>query len=480
MSDPGKATDAWCAGEPAAVLHAVLTGIGTTSTEVLVVLEPLPGPDGEVADLRVVAESGMLARLADGPAVGHRVRELLPADLAERLVTLAGAAHRTGTTSRGDLALLVGEGGAVLVPTSDDTHHLPTGEVLRVPSEGFVLLLGHDVTEARAARRALLASEQRYRRLVEHSSDPILVATAGGTLTYASPAVRTVLRTEPDDLLGRPLSAIAHPDDAAAAEALIAAVVAGPPGTTRTAQLRARDVGGVATWLAVTATDWTDDAAVAGVVLNLRDVTEQRAAQERLRQEALQDPLTGLANRRWFLRALEEAVSRSSRTRAPFAVLVLDVDDFKRVNDAHGHPAGDALLAELASRLTSALRPSDTAARLGGDEFVVVAEDLHAADDALAVARRVRERCSGPYRLAGVPEPVHVSVSIGVATSLDGPQTTPAGPAREGGRGAGAREAAGTPGWRMLHRADAALYRAKRRGRDRVETADPDRPADPV
>ena len=244
----------------------------------------------------------------------------------------------------------------------------------------------------------------------------------------------------------------------------------------------------------MTATNWSDDAAVGGVVLNVRDVTEQRAAEERLQQEALQDSLTGLANRRWFMRALDEAVGRSGRTGAPFGVLVLDVDDFKRVNDTLGHPAGDALLVDLARRLISALRPADTAARLGGDEFVVIAEDLRSPDDALTVARRVLERCTGPYELAGVDAPVR---RLGVDRGGDqrGPGRPPDAGARRrraragrvggvgrvarggpgaGGSGAGpGRRCSTGPTPRCTGPSGSAATASSRRARRAVRTPDP-------
>jgi diguanylate cyclase (GGDEF)-like protein len=229
-------------------------------------------------------------------------------------------------------------------------------------------------------------------------------------------------------------------------------------GASRVAQLRTLDGEGRVGWVAVTTTNWLADDAVRGVVLNIRDITEQRAAEERLQREALQDSLTGLPNRRWFMRALAEAAARSDRTGAPYAVLVLDVDGFKGVNDAYGHPAGDELLAELADRLRTALRPSDTAARLGGDEFVVIAQDLHDAADAVTVGERVLERCSGTYAVSGAP--TAVTVSVGVAVSSD---------AVEHGGPTGDVAARPVDPDVVLSRADAALYEAKRRGRHRVE-----------
>ena len=144
--------------------------------------------------------------------------------------------------------------------------------------------------------------------------------------------------------------------------------------------------------------------------MNLRDVTEQHAAEANLSRQAVQDPLTGLPNRRWFLDALGRAVARARRTRRGVAVLLIDVDHFKRVNDGLGHPAGDRLLVDLAERMTGPLRPEDTVARLGGDEFVILAEDLRHETDALAIAERLAQAATGPYRL-GPALQAHVTLS---------------------------------------------------------------------
>jgi diguanylate cyclase (GGDEF)-like protein/PAS domain S-box-containing protein len=457
------------AHDPAVVLGAVLRAVGTTGVDAVAVLRPVPSPDGGVDDFEIVAETGVLARFAGVPSVGRSVRELLPTDFADNMVAASGAVHLSGQVSRGDLFLAVTAAGVVPVlnPHSEDVR---IAEVVRVPVDGLVVVLGRDVTEARAAQRAREASEARYRRLVEHSSDPILVVSADGVIRYASPAVRTVVHQEPDALVGRRVCAISHPDDAMRCAELLDDAVHAGPGASRVAQIRTRDDDGHVGWVSVTATNWLSDDAVGGVVLNIRDVTEQRAAEERLQREALQDSLTGLPNRRWFMRALTEAAARGERTGAPYAVLVLDVDGFKGVNDASGHPAGDDLLAQLAARLTTALRPSDTAARLGGDEFVVIAQDLHDRADAATVGDRILERCSGTYTVGGTP--TRVTVSVGVAVSADPVDVVDAGgPAAAGaapdGQAAGDAPAHVDPD-AVFRRADAALYEAKRRGRNRV------------
>ena len=370
---------------------------------------------------------------------------------------------------RGDLALALTDDGVVPVIGGAPGGQVHLGEVVRAPVGELVVLLGRDVTAVRAAERAVAASEERYRRLVEHSSDPIVVVAGDGLITYASPAVRSVLHRDPEALVGGRVCAITHPDDCAACAELVAEAAREPTGGSRMANLRTLHPAGQVGWVSVTATNWLDTDAVGGIVLNIRDVTDQRAAEERLEREALQDMLTDLPNRRWLTRALAEAAGRASRTGAPFAVLLLDIDGFKAVNDTFGHPAGDALLRELARRLSGALRPSDAAARLGGDEFVVIAEGLRAPDDARAVAARVLDRCTGTYRIGDTAVPV--SVSIGVATTGD--------PVVPGARGSSApwdgSEGGPQPGAIDTHRlftlADTALYEAKRRGRSRVHVA---------
>jgi len=171
--------------------------------------------------------------------------------------------------------------------------------------------------------------------------------------------------------------------------------------------------------------------------------------QARLEHQALHDPLTGLANRALLLDRIQHALKRAQRRTTGAAVLFMDLDYFKAVNDASGHSVGDQLLLGVAQRLQGVVRPTETIARLGGDEFVVLCEDLRdPVPDALAVAQRVTERLDEPF-VVGDREIV-VAASIGVA---------PAGP--------------GDTAEHLLGRADQAMYRAKQLGRGRVEVYDP-------
>jgi diguanylate cyclase (GGDEF)-like protein/PAS domain S-box-containing protein len=163
--------------------------------------------------------------------------------------------------------------------------------------------------------------------------------------------------------------------------------------------------------------------------------------EERTRHEAVHDPLTGLANRTLLLDRLEHALARSQRERGATAVLFVDLDNFKQVNDVHGHAAGDAVLVESARRLQTAVRPGDTIARFGGDEFVAVCEDIDEAA-ALAVGRRLQEAIQPPFTAGGVEH--RLSASIGIAIGDREPDV-------------------------LLGNADVAAYQAKAAGRGRIE-----------
>ena len=182
-----------------------------------------------------------------------------------------------------------------------------------------------------------------------------------------------------------------------------------------------------------------------GAVVALHDVTERREAESALAHRALHDPLCGLPNRLLLLDRLQAALGRSEREVSHPAVLFVDIDRFKVVNDTLGHEAGDEVLRAVAARLTTAVRPADTVARLGGDEFVVLAEQVTGLDEARAVAARLRDALDQPLTIDGGQ--VRVTLSIGVTLGIGRGETPEA----------------------LVQRADAAMYVAKQAGRDRIE-----------
>ena len=307
--------------------------------------------------------------------------------------------------------------------------------------------IAHDVTARHQAEAALRRSERRFRSLVLNASDIIVVTDARGRVDYASPSVSRVTGDDAEALVGTRSADLVHPEDAARVAAAFAgqAPKAGPHPTV---EFRVRHREGGWRWLEATATNLLDDDAVAGLVVNARDITERKSAEAELAHQALHDPLTDLPNRALFLDRLEHALRRVARSRTRVAVVFIDVDHFKLINDSLGHQAGDRMLQALASRLSLSLRQGDTAARLGGDEFVACLEDLSGETEALEVARRILQATALPL----LPDTTQMvlSSSIGVAIAET------AVPAAE-----------------LLADADLAMYAAKERGRNRIELFDP-------
>ena len=180
-----------------------------------------------------------------------------------------------------------------------------------------------------------------------------------------------------------------------------------------------------------------------GIVCVAQDITERKLLEEQLTHQALHDPLTKLANRVLFRDRVEHAINRAMRKSSPVAVLFLDLDNFKSVNDSLGHAAGDELLVSVTERLNACLRSSDTPARLGGDEFAVLVEDMDRDDDAIFIAERVRSVLRTPFAICGTE--VFIGSSIGIAISGND-RLTPE---------------------ELLRNADVAMYMSKSNGKDR-------------
>jgi diguanylate cyclase (GGDEF)-like protein len=211
------------------------------------------------------------------------------------------------------------------------------------------------------------------------------------------------------------------------------------------------------------------------------DVTGHKQAEQELLRMALHDELTGLPNRALLVDRLGHELAR--RDRAPVAVLLLDLDQFKAVNDALGHSLGDRLLQQVASRLVDAVRPFDTVARLGGDEFALVCPDIGDAGGAAAVARRVERALATPIDLAGLEMTVTASIGLAVATPAKDRPTKGHPPTDHPPTDQPVQDPTQVPGRpgspepelpdQLLREADAAMYAAKRQGRARFEVYDP-------
>ncbi len=311
-----------------------------------------------------------------------------------------------------------------------------------------------DVTAEHRARQAAAAalkqrqaSEQRFRSLVSRSADVALILDAEAAITYASPAVSAVFGYQPEEIEGRFGSAFVHPDDLGLAEQMLTGVLTAG-GTRDPFEVRIRTADGRYVWAEGSVTNSMDDPAIGGLILNLRDVTDRKHAEDQLRHLALHDSLTGLPNRTLLADRLEHAVARSLREPVHTAVLFVDLDDFKLINDSYGHSIGDRTLLAVAQRIIAAARREDTVARLGGDEFVVVCEQLHDREEASDIAHRILAAISEPLDVDGRPIVITASIGVAYATSCD----------------------AGS----LLRDTDTAMYRAKTHGRARVVVFEPD------
>ncbi len=256
----------------------------------------------------------------------------------------------------------------------------------------------------------LVKSEARFRALVQQSTDVTLILDTEGGIRFASPAVATVFGRTPVDVEGASLASLVHPDDAASLSRFLRAAGAGE---NCVAEWRVRGEGDRWLWTENSSTNLVAEPAIAGIVVNTRDISERRTLESRLTHQAYHDALTRLANRSLFLNRVAHAISRAPRGHKPSAVLFLDLDDFKKVNDSLGHAAGDELLVASASRLATCVRPGDTIARLGGDEFAILLEQIQGIEDAVQIAERITNSMRNSFRVQN--REVFVGVSIGIA-----------------------------------------------------------------
>jgi diguanylate cyclase (GGDEF)-like protein/PAS domain S-box-containing protein len=295
---------------------------------------------------------------------------------------------------------------------------------------------------------ALALAEERFRALFETAPYARVVVDPGGTVVLVNSHTEQLFDFTRHELIGKHLDELIPTTGAAAPWYGI--TLDDPTDGEGPIELRARRRGGDEFPIEVSLTPLvTEQGPLVSVAVT--DISERKLAAEALAHRASHDALTGLPNRTLFLDRLEHAIRRAGRSRRRLAVMFLDLDDFKLVNDTRGHDVGDLLLVGLTPRLNGALRPGDTIARFGGDEFVVLCEDLSDERDALAIADRISRACSEPI-VIGDHEHV-VTVSIGVVLVADPELVSPSD---------------------VLRDADAAMYRAKAIGKGRIELFDED------
>jgi diguanylate cyclase (GGDEF)-like protein/PAS domain S-box-containing protein len=292
--------------------------------------------------------------------------------------------------------------------------------------------------EANAA--ALLKEEEHFRALVQNSSDVITLIGRDGVIRYQSSSVERILGFRDDELVGSRFGDLVHADDQTHVLRKIdeAVNIQGPPLAVE-CRIRREDDSYFPAELIIS--NLLDLPAVGGLVLNMRDVSERKALEEKLTHQAFHDSLTNLPNRAAFRISLDHALNAG--TKRGIAVMFLDLDNFKTVNDTLGHEVGDQLLIAVGARIASTLRPGDTVARLGGDEFAVLLRNMEDEETAHRVAERISRQLGPPFAIGG--REISIQASIGIAGLVSG------------------QEAAEE----LIRHADVAMYIAKSKGKAR-------------
>lgn len=288
---------------------------------------------------------------------------------------------------------------------------------------------------------ALRESQDKFRAFIETTSEVVWSWDLNFEFTYINPAVENILGYKPGECLGKNVEPFIHEEDRLLFKSKLPQLIADKRGWTGRV-LRWRHKNGSFRYLESFAVPIFDDnGEIIGYRGSDRDITERKLAEEQLLYDAFHDNLTGLANRAIFLNHLQMAIERYKRNSQLFAVLFLDFDRFKVINDSLGHSEGDKLLQQVAPRLKSCLRTSDLMARLGGDEFAILLDELNTESDALRVAERIQDELRAPFKLCG--RDIFVSASIGITFSAEDTSQ--------------AEE--------MLRDADTAMYHAKGNGK---------------
>jgi diguanylate cyclase (GGDEF)-like protein/PAS domain S-box-containing protein len=345
----------------------------------------MPSADGrslERSDIRHSARADLLARdvahvtpLAPGEGLAGRAwssKQAVWVPNVEEDQAFARAGHAT--------ALGLKAGVAIPVLAADEAVAVLVFYMYEVREQDERLVHLISVVSAqlgalirrKRAEDALRHSEENARRLIENLNDVIIAFDADGRIGYLSPSVERTLGIHPKDELGKSIFEFIHADDVSRAQEMVADNIA-DPGTSRSVEIRIRHRNGQWRSMETIGKAVLDDSGAPTIIVNARDLTERQRLQAELRRMSVTDDLTGLNNRRGFFMLAEQEMKLARRLKKDLLLVFVDLDDFKSINDTHGHQVGDQALAETAEILRTTFRESDVLARLGGDEFVALA-----------------------------------------------------------------------------------------------------------
>jgi len=350
----------------------------------------------------------------------------------------------------GDAQLGAGETLALelRIRAADGSWHwfeVTVSDLLDDPDVAGVVSNLHDITDRKESEAALAEAEERFRTSFDEAPIGMILVSRKGRILRANRAFGEIVGRHQGELTGLSVQELTHPDDREVSSTWTKRLLAAEVSNYQL-EKRYLHADGRAVWASLHASFVRDpDGNPLYAIGQIEDITERRAMSALMAHAAIHDPLTDLPNRVLFTDRLELALARSLRSSRHVAVVFLDLDHFKLINDSMGHDRGDQLLRAVAERIRTSVRPGDTVARFGGDEFTILFEDVADAAGAREAADRTLTALSQPFELD--EGEVFVSASVGVALSTTG-RDTPA---------------------LLLRNADAAMYRAKERGRAGIE-----------
>lgn len=322
---------------------------------------------------------------------------------------------------------------------------LASATPIEIEGDHHILLVGRDLRELNAVQRRLNRIEARFRGAFENAQLALLLVDMDGKIFQTNSYARDLLAFSEAQLDGLHVSRLLPTEDRVRLKSAIGELQSRGQGYIRS-ERRLLCQNGLELWTnfqVIMQQGETRDESY--FIIQATDITDVKVSQKRMERMAFYDTLTDLANRRLFLDRLRQSVEHCERRNSHAALLYLDVDQFKRVNDTLGHEAGDTLLREVAQRLTESIRSEDTVGRLGGDEFTVLLYDVQHSGDASVVANKILKRLSEPMQISG--HQLVITASIGV-TSIPNDGSDPAA---------------------LMKNADLAMYRAKERGRNNYQ-----------
>ena len=372
--------------------------------------------------------------------VGRAIMELQPTLDLDRLVPMADLAeHDTRSTEFANVEVNL-EVGDRTIPT------LVSTTIAEINGQPCAVSLIKDMSELERARRALEDSEARFRGAFEHAPiGMMLIDPERGRIMQVNRMLCDLLGYDPETLLKQAPASLLPEEDRDEHHEELAALRSGTE-TEISRETRYLRADGKAIWTnRHVVLQRAPDGTPVHMIVQITDVTDLKTSREQMEKLAFYDTLTGLANRRLFTDRLEQAVRHAVRSGGPTALMYLDLDNFKRVNDSLGHEAGDELLRGVAGRLQQCVREEDTVGRFGGDEFTILLNQVRDGRSASRVARKVLKALAEPIMIAN--HEFRVTTSIGITLAPDD----------------------GTDPATLIKNADLAMYRAKERGRDNYQ-----------